>query len=61
MTGLAPSVENVLEKLVEIARGDSMLVQQAFAKAGTQAGRPPTLEEIVAYIEKYRTKEPGES
>jgi len=50
MTVLAPGVEEILEKLMRIANGDPALVEQALARAAGELDRPPTLEEVVAYI-----------
>ncbi len=54
MTVLAPSVEEILEKLVRIAGGDPELVQEALARASGKGSQPPTLEEVVEYIVRYR-------
>ena len=58
MTVLAPSVEEILEKLVRIARGDPSLVQEALGRASTDSGLPPTLEQIVDYILAHRKQTP---
>lgn len=58
MTVLAPNVEEILEKLVRIARGDPALVQEALGRAATASGRPPTLEEVVDYILEHRKQAP---
>jgi hypothetical protein len=54
MTVLAPPVEQILEKLVRIARGDPSLVQEARGGAATESDRPPTLEQVVDYILAHR-------
>ena len=54
MTVLAPSVEEILEKLVRISRGDPALVQEALGRASTSAALPPTLEQVVDYILAHR-------
>jgi hypothetical protein len=54
MTVLAPTVEQILEKLVRIARGDPSLVQEALGRAATESDRPPTLEQVVDYILAHR-------
>jgi hypothetical protein len=54
MTVLAPPVEQILEKLVRIARGDPSLVQEALGRSATESDRPPTLEQVVDYILAHR-------
>ncbi len=39
----------VLQKLVRLARGDSLLVERAIRKAGREA-QAPTLGEVITYI-----------
>lgn len=58
MTVLAPSVEEILDKLVRIARGDPSLVQEALGRASTDSARPPTLEQVVDYILEHRKQAP---
>jgi hypothetical protein len=58
MTVLAPSLEEILEKLVRIARGDPSLVQEALGRAATGSDRPPTLEQVVDYILVHRKQAP---
>jgi hypothetical protein len=58
MTVLAPGVEEILEKLVRIARGNPALVQEALGRASVQSDRPPTLEQVVDYILTHREQVP---
>lgn len=58
MTVLPPIVEEILEKLVRIARGDPALVQEALGRAATESNRPPTLEQVVDYILEHRKQTP---
>ncbi len=54
MTLLTPSVEEIVGKLVRIARGDPTLVEEALGRASGQTDRPPTLEQLVDYIVAHR-------
>lgn len=49
MRVMSKKQEAVLQKLVRLAKGDSLLVERAIRKAGTDA-KAPTLGEVVSYI-----------
>ena len=61
MTVLAPSAEEILQKLVRIAYGNPALVQEALANASSESGRVPALEEVVQYILDHRDTPTTES
>jgi hypothetical protein len=41
--------EAVLQKLIRLAKGDSLLVERAMRQAGSET-KAPTLGEVVSYI-----------
>lgn len=54
MTTLNPTVEQILDKLVQIAGGDPALVEEALANASGDRAQVPTLEQMVHYIVQRR-------
>lgn len=50
MTTLTPIVEQILDKLVQVAGGDPALVEEALANASGDRAQAPTLEQVVHYI-----------
>jgi hypothetical protein len=54
MTVLSPTVEQILDKLVQVAGGDPALVEEALAKASGNRAQVPTLEQVVDYIVERR-------
>jgi ferritin-like metal-binding protein YciE len=56
MTVLNPVVEQILDKLVQIAAGNPALVEQALARASAEPGQVPRLEQVVEYIVARRSR-----
>jgi hypothetical protein len=54
MRVMSKKQEGVLQKLIRLANGDSLLVERAIRNAGT-AAKPPTLSEVVSYIKSQTT------
>lgn len=60
MTVLTPEVSEVLQKLVQVARGDAGLVEEALTRAPRVHGEAPTLGQILDYIVANRDKQKPE-
>lgn len=55
MRVMSKKQEDVLQKLIRLAKGDSLLVERAIRNAGTEA-KAPTLGEVVSYIKNQTTQ-----
>jgi hypothetical protein len=55
MRVMSKKQEAVLQKLIRLAKGDSLLVERAIRKAGSEA-KPASLGEVITYI-KHETSQ----
>lgn len=55
MRVMSKKQEAVLQKLLRLARGDSLLVERAIRQSGNDA-QAPTVDEVISYI-KFETSQ----
>lgn len=55
MRVMSKKQESVLQKLIHLARGDSLLVERAIRRAGSET-QAPTLGEVITYIKTETTQ-----
>lgn len=54
MRVMSKKQEAVLQKLLRLARGDSLLVERAIRQSGNEA-QAPTVDEVISYIKSETT------